>query len=55
MIEGNTYYYWKDQDGQKYKVSIKVNKNRLPFLQNGEEVEIEYQKEADVINITYLK
>lgn len=55
VIEGNTYYYWKDQDGQKYKVSIKVNKNRLPFLQNGEEVEIEYQKEADVINITSLK
>ena len=25
-IDGNTYYYFTDQDGKKYKVSIKIDK-----------------------------
>ncbi|MBR6137526.1 MAG: CvpA family protein [Bacilli bacterium] len=55
IIDGNTVYYFTDQNNQKYKVSIKVNKNRLPFLKEGEQVEIEYNKEQEVINITELK
>lgn len=54
IIDGNTVYYFTDQNNQKYKVSIKVNKNRLPFLKEGEQVEIEYNKEQEVINITEL-
>ncbi len=44
IIDGNTYYYITDTEEKKYQVSIKVNKNKLPFL-----------KENDIITITYLK
>ena len=52
IIDGNTYYYFNDQDNQKYKVSIKVNKNKLPFINNGDTITIKYNKEQEVINIT---
>lgn len=50
-IDGNTYYYFTDQDGKKYKVSIKIDKNRLPFLKNGDTINVSFDKESDVINI----
>ena len=53
-IDGNTYYYFTDNYEQKYKVSIKVNKNKLPFLNNGDMVTIKYSNEAEVITITGL-
>jgi len=55
VIEGNTYYYFNDNDGQKYKVSIKVNKDLLPFINNGDSYNIKYNKETDVINITEIE
>lgn len=55
IIEGNTYYYLVDENNQKYKVSIKENKNLLPFLQVGDQVSIEYSKESEVINITNIE
>ena len=54
-IEGNTYYYFRDDEGQKYKANIKISKNRLPFVSNGDTIIIKYSKEADVINITDIK
>lgn len=41
-IDGNTYYYLTDIENLKYRVSIKVNANKLPFIKVG-----------DVITITY--
>ena len=55
IIDGNTYYYLRDIEGKKYKVSIKINKNLLPYLEEDDEVEIKYNKEADVITITEIK
>ncbi len=54
-IDGNTYYYFVDEEGIKYRVSIKENKNLLPFLNNGDRVTIEYSRESDVINITKIE
>ena len=54
-IDGNTYYYFTDQDNQKYKISIKVDKNNLPFIQNGDAAKIKYTKEANVISIVELE
>ena len=51
QIDGNTYYYFKDDEGKKYKVSIKVNKNTLPFLIDGDKVIIHYNREEDVTTI----
>ena len=55
IIDGNTYYYFRDNDGQKYKVSIKVSKNNMPFIRDGDVIRIKYSKEADVITVTDIE
>ena len=55
IIDGNTYYYFKDNNGQKYKVSIKTAKNKLPFIKNGDVITVKYDKEVDVITITEVE
>ena len=54
IIEGNTYYYLIDTNSQKYKVSIKVNSDKLPFLNINDKVTIKYSSEKDVIEITEI-
>lgn len=51
IIDGNTYYYIIDNDDQKYKASIKVNENVLPFLNSGSSIKVKYGKEKNVIDI----
>ena len=41
-IDGNTYYYLTDFDNNKYRVSIKVNVNVLPFIKVNDRVTITY-------------
>ena len=53
-IDGNSYYYIQDIENQKYKVSIKVSDN-LPFLKNGDSLEITYTKEKEIIDIIKIK
>lgn len=50
-IDGNTYYYITDTNDKKYKVSIKVNKDLLPFIKETDVIKIKYSKDSDVINI----
>jgi len=50
-IEGNTYYYIIDTEGKKYKCSIKISKNRLPFLNISSKINISYSEEKEVIEI----
>ena len=54
IIEGNTYYYFYDEENQKYRVSIKIDKKQLPFLINGDKLKIKYSKESEVIDITEI-
>ena len=51
IIEGNTYYYITDTENKKYYVSINVNKNKLPFLKNGDTLNIKINRETDVTEI----
>jgi len=51
LINGNSYYYIIDNDNQKYKASINIANNILPFLTDGNEINISYVKENDVIEI----
>jgi len=51
VIDGNTYYYILDTNNQKYKCSIKVNSNLLPFLKIGDNVEVNFLKEQDIIDL----
>ena len=55
VIDGNTYYYITDTEGSKYKVSIKVEKDILPFLNKGSVVEVYYNSKTDVTSITKLQ
>lgn len=55
IIDGNTYYYFNDNNGQKYKVSIKIGKNKLPFVKNGDKLNIKFDKEVEVITITEIE
>ena len=55
VIDGNTYYYITDTEGSKYKVSIKVEKDILPFLNKGSVVKVYYNSVTDVTSITKLE
>ena len=52
IIDSNTYYYITDSENKNYKVSIKTNKDLLPFINNGDKVKIKYEKES---NVTLIK
>lgn len=46
-IDGNTYYYIIDNDNKKYSVSIKVNRDLLPFISVGDKLSISYLENSD--------
>ena len=50
-IDGTTYYYIEDADSKKYRVSVKVDSKRIPFLKEGDSIKIQYNKEEEVIII----
>ena len=55
VIDGNTYYYIVDNNDKKYKASIKINVDLLPFLKSGDVVEVSYLKEHEVIDLIKIK
>lgn len=54
-IEGTSYYYIKDRDGNKYSVSIKINKNIIPFLEIGDKITIKYTAKTDINEIQKIE
>ena len=38
VIDSNTYYYIVDESDKLYSASIKVNKEKLPFVKNGDKI-----------------
>lgn len=55
IIDGNTYYYITDIEGNKYRLSIKVDKKMIPFYEAGNKLTIEYSSLSDVTEITGIK
>ena len=53
VLDGTTYYYIK-ADNEKYRASIKVNQEILPFLNTGDKIKVTY-KESDVNEIISLE
>jgi len=51
VIDGNTTYFIKDIENKKYKVSIGVAQDILPFLNEGDKIVISYVIENDVTEI----
>ena len=54
-VDGNTNYYFRDADGNKYKASIKVNEAVLPFLKADDKLKIYYITEDVLTNIIKLE
>ena len=54
IIDGNTYYYIIDRDNNKYRVSIKINSNKLPFVKEGDSLRVTYS-EKEIREITSIK
>ena len=54
IIDGNTYYYIVDKDNNKYRVNIKVNSSKLPFIKVGDKLLISYS-EKTIREITSIK
>ncbi len=50
-IDGNTYYYIEDSDGEKFRVSIKVNKDKLPFVKEGDNLKLYFNQKLDVTEV----
>ena len=54
-IDGNSYFYITDFDNNKYSVSIKVNKNILPFIEVDDTVKIKYIDDVEIKEIVEIK
>ena len=54
VIDGITYYYFKDLKNNHYMVSIKTEKNILPFLKIGDSINISYYEDNNIKVITKL-
>ena len=53
-IDGNTYYHIVDMEDKKYKASIKVSSDKLPFVKENDKLKIEYKLEKEVTDITKI-
>ena len=54
VIDGNTIYYIKDTENKKYKASIKISQETLPFLISGDKMKISYAVESEITEIQKL-
>lgn len=54
VLEGLTYYYILDEDENRYKVSIEVLPNTLPFIKAGETINVSYQEKEDILEIVKI-
>jgi len=55
LIDGTTYYYIIDTEGNKYRTSIKTNEIKLPFLISGDTINISYMNEEEVTQIMNIE
>ena len=55
MINGTSYYYMIDNDDNRYRVSIKIDEELIPFLKEEDEIEIEYKQKGTLKEITKIK
>lgn len=54
IIDGTTYYYIIDTNNNKYKLSIKVSPNTVPFMEVGETFNVSYKELADIYEIVKI-
>ncbi|MBR4672811.1 MAG: hypothetical protein IKO78_06435 [Bacilli bacterium] len=55
MIDGNTYYYIESYDNIKYRASIKIDEERLPFLKVGDTITIHHNDGTKIKEISKIE
>lgn len=55
VIDGNTYYYITDTDNNKYTVSVKKNKELIPFLNKDDKITVSYEDNKNIHEIIEIK
>ncbi len=55
VLDGLTYYYIVDTEGNRYKVSLKVAPNTLPFIKEGENLKVSYQEGNTILEIIKIE
>ncbi len=55
VLDGNSFYYILDSNNSKYRVNIKVSKEKIPFIKQGDNLTIGYQIESEIIEIKSIK
>jgi len=51
IIDGMTYYFVIDENGQKYKISVKANEQILPFIGINSKIKINYYNQKELIDV----
>ena len=54
VIDGVTYYYITDINGNRYSVSIKINKDLLPYLKVSDKINVKYYQNNNIRIITKI-
>ncbi len=54
ILDGTTYYYYVDTEGNRYQVSLKVDKTKLPFIQVGDSIDVNYKQNSTLLEITKI-
>ena len=55
IIDSNTYYYIEDSENNRYRVSIKINEELLPFIKVNETYKINYNEIGNIREITFIE
>lgn len=55
VINGTTYYYITDNDDKRYRASIKLEEDKLPFYKEGDKIKISYKNETNVTEINSIE
>lgn len=55
VINGNTYYYFTDENNNKYKANINVNPNLIPFLENKNKINVSFIENSEINEIVKLE
>lgn len=55
VIDGISYYYIIDTNNKKYKASIKINKDLLPFIKENDIVKITYKEQTEITDILKIE
>lgn len=55
VIDGNSYYYITDTHNNRYRASVKVSKDKLPFLKINDTIEVLYKDRKELTEISVIK